>query len=106
MTEHAAIERLRRICLAFAGTREVETWGVPTFRVDSKIFAIVEMEPDRTGVWIKTPRSVHAMLIAGDPDRFYPPPYLTRHGWRVRLTGKNWRICWRMRTPVCFRSVV
>ncbi len=71
------LDRLRAICLALPEAEERETWSIPTFRVQGKIFA---MSNDPLSVWCKAPRGVQTILIQAAPDRFFVPPYIGRHG--------------------------
>lgn len=88
----SAVARLRRICLALPEAREVETWGHPTFRVNDKIFAGCGTGYDADGrltMSCKAPPGEAAALIAGDPARFFKPPYVGNCGWvGVHLDGK------------------
>ena len=76
-----ALDRLRGLCLALPGAAEQTTWGVPTFRINSKIFALVDPVAGRDGVWVKAPPGAQAILIAAAPERFFRPPYLGHKGW-------------------------
>ena len=76
------LDRLREICLALPEAAEKETWGIPTFRVREKIFA---MGFD-AAVWCKAPDGVQAILVGASSERFFAPPYVGRRGWiGVRL---------------------
>ena len=72
-----SLDRLRGICLALPQATEKETWGIPTFRVKDKIFA---MGFD-AAVWCKAPDGVQAILVGAAPARFFVPPYVGRRGW-------------------------
>lgn len=74
---------LRAIALALPEACEVEQWATPTFRVASKMFAVVDARP---GVWLKAAPGSQAHLVEADPKVFYVPPYLGGRGWvGVRL---------------------
>jgi hypothetical protein len=80
------IEELRRICLALPEATEVETWGDPTFRVRSKIFAMHKGGDGRSSFWCKAPLGAQQVLVSAAPERFFVPPYVGHHGWiGVRL---------------------
>jgi hypothetical protein len=70
---------VRRFALALPVAEERETWGTPTFRVHSKIFAMFA-EGGRE-VWIKSSHDEQRALVAMDPDTFFPPPYVGPSGW-------------------------
>ena len=74
-----ARERLRKISLALPEAVEVETWGDPTYRVRSKIFAMEKGAG--TEVWMKGAPGVQEALIKSDPERFFVPPYVGNRGW-------------------------
>lgn len=82
----APLTRLRTLCLALPEAHEVEAWGAPTFRVRNKLFAMyaapsVSHRTTRPAVWVKAKPTEQAILIAGDPDRFFSPPYVGKSGW-------------------------
>ena len=74
------VGELRRVCLAFPETAEVEAWGRPTFRAGKKMFAVF------TG----SAEEHYAVIFKPEPDdrpalvvekRFYVPPYFGPGGW-------------------------
>jgi len=80
------IDRVRAIVNRFPEAYEEETWGIPTFRVNKKMFA--------TG-------GIETLSCKADPDErpalatrpwFFEPPYVARHGWiGIRLdTVDDW----------------
>ncbi|CAN5316437.1 MmcQ/YjbR family DNA-binding protein [soil metagenome] len=79
--ETKSLPRLRAICLALPEAEERETWETPTFRVRSKIFAMVSARDGRLAVWCKAPPGSQRVLIGADPDRFFAPPYVGPKGW-------------------------
>jgi hypothetical protein len=91
------IERLRRICLALPEATEQEAWGEPTWRVKGKMFAQLDDHhhgSPHCSLWL--PQSIEAQeaLIAGDPERFFRPPYVGHKGWVAVVldTGPDWAI--------------
>lgn len=61
---------------------EVETWDRPTFRVRNKIFAMPrERNGVRPSIWCKAAPGIQSLLVAGDPETFYVPPYVGPKGW-------------------------
>ena len=104
----AAIERLRKICLALPGADEKPFGGhtAPCWRVQDKLF--VTTAEDTTWMSCKGGPGVQQALIASDPERFFIPRYTGKNGWvGVRLDGKpNWdeiaelvEASWRMTAP-------
>jgi len=109
----AAVERLRRICLALPETAEVEAWGEPTFRVKGKIFAMhatsgTHHSPERPAVWILSVSVEQDFVVRARPDRYFKPPYVGPSGWIGAWLDQNppWneieellRDGWRRRAP-------
>ena len=72
----------REVCLGFPDATEQETWDTPTFRVRSKIFAILgwDDEAERCTLVMKAPPGEQEILVAtGDP--FFVPSYVGKSGW-------------------------
>jgi hypothetical protein len=87
------LARVREICLALPEATELETWGAPTFRVRSKIFAMPRTGDGRASLWCKGPPGVQQILVGADPDLFFVPPYVGHNGWigiRLDLEGTDW----------------
>lgn len=81
--------RLRAICLALPEASEQETWGDPTFRVRTKIFAMTKEGDGRLSLWCKARPGVQTILVGADPKVFFVPPYVGHKGWiGVRLDGE------------------
>ncbi|MEO7083707.1 MAG: MmcQ/YjbR family DNA-binding protein [Gemmatimonadaceae bacterium] len=81
-----AVERLREICLALPEVTEVETWGEPTFRVRTKIFAMHSSASShhgkgREGVWIAAHTTTQDLVLRAKPDLYFSPPYVGPSGW-------------------------
>ena len=71
--ERAAVERLRKICLALPGATEKKAWGEPTWRA-GKIFAQMDTHhhgADHLAVWLPARPGVQEALVAEDPERFF-----------------------------------
>jgi hypothetical protein len=75
------IDRLRRIVATLPEATEQETWGHPTFRIGKKMFAGAGEHDGRPSMSCKAAPGVQRSLIGAQPDRFYVPPYVGRHGW-------------------------
>jgi hypothetical protein len=81
-----ALTNLRRLCLAFPESHEVEAWGEPTFRVRNKLFAMYASPNTHHGngrpaVWCKAGPGNQGLMVRGAPDRFFVPPYVGPGGW-------------------------
>ncbi len=83
-----ALKRVRKICLGLPEAIEKEAWGRPTFRV-KKMFAMYVDDhhgDERLALWVKSTHEVQDVLVEGDPERFFVPPYTGPNGWvGVRL---------------------
>ena len=84
------LDAVREICLALPDTSERPSHGAPTFFVRGKrSFATVwdnHRGDGRYALICAAPAGMQAMLVDGDPERFYVPPYVGHRGWiGVRL---------------------
>jgi hypothetical protein len=93
------LARLRKVCLSFPESHEVEAWGEPTFRVKNKLFAMYAAEGNhhgsgRSGVWIKSAHVTQDMLVRAEPSRYFVPPYVGKGGWVGAFLDKkpDWEI--------------
>jgi hypothetical protein len=82
-----ALERIRAICLGFAGVEEAELQARPLFRVGRRRFAIFNgaTSPARPR-WNSSGRSLHFLADPLDLDalvqnRFAPSPHHGHRGW-------------------------
>lgn len=86
MTE---LDRLRKLCLALPETTERLSHGEPTWFVrDKKTFVMFadHHHDDRLAFWCAAPPGAQEALLAGQPDRYFHPPYVGHRGWLgVRL---------------------
>lgn len=73
------LPRIRKIALALPEAEEIETWGHPTFRVASKIFAGFGDDDGRPSLGIKVGKPAMELFLK-DP-RFIRAPYVGQHGW-------------------------
>ena len=96
---HAALERLREMCLALPEATEKPFGGhtAPTWRVRDKIFAVTggeEHDSEDPALWCKAPPGAQEVLVGGDPERYFVPPYVGHNGWvGVRLDGSvDWEL--------------
>jgi len=77
----AAMERLRKICLALPEAEEKPFGGhtAPAFRVRDKLFVMTS--EDGTAMNCKGAPGVQQALVASAPDRFFVPKYTGKDGW-------------------------
>ena len=78
--------RLRKVCLALPEAHEVEAWGEPTFRIRNKLFAMYAHAENHHGggqaaVWCKAAPGNQALMVRGEPGRYFVPPYVGPSGW-------------------------
>jgi len=92
----AALERIRRLCLALPETSERPSHGAPSFFVrEKKCFLMVLDDHHRDGIfgiWCAAPPGNQELLIAADPARFFRPPYVGHRGWlglRLDCAGRG-----------------
>jgi predicted DNA-binding protein (MmcQ/YjbR family) len=84
--QKSPLDQLRAICLALPEAHEVEAWGEPTFRVKNKLFAMfaswdTHHGAGRPSVWLKSTHVNQDLLVRGEPERFFVPPYVGPSGW-------------------------
>ncbi len=90
MTKRQALAAVREICLGLPETTERLSHGAPTFFIrEKRSFATVwdnHHGDGRFALICAAPEGLQAALVAGDPERFYVPPYVGHRGWiGVRL---------------------
>src|SRR5271170_788181 len=87
-----AYQRVRGICLGFAGAEEKLSHGMPSFHVRGKMFLMFVDDhhaDGRLAVWCKaaledafeTAFVTQKKLVASNPARFFVPPYVGVKGW-------------------------
>jgi hypothetical protein len=87
------LTNLRKLCLAFPESHEVEAWGEPTFRVRNKLFAMFASPSTHHGngrpaVWCKAGPGNQGLMVRAAPDRFFVPP-LRRAKWLDRGVARS-----------------
>jgi len=93
----AAVERLRRICLALPEAIEKPSHGEPTwFAGRGKVFAMLDDDHHGSGhlaVYLPLPFGAQEALVSAAPERYFRPPYVGGRGWvGVVLDGRpDWR---------------
>jgi hypothetical protein len=85
-----SLERLREICLVLPETSERPSHGAPTFFVREKrafLMLVTDHHGDgRFAIWCAAPPGMQQVLVEGDPEHFFVPPYVGHRGWLgVRL---------------------
>ena len=87
----AAIERVRRICLALPDASEKISHGEPTWFAAGRVFAMLDNHhhaADRLAVWCPAPDGAQRDLVGSDASNFFIPPYVGKGGWiGVRIDG-------------------
>jgi hypothetical protein len=90
------IGELRKLCLALPETSERLSHGAPTFFIRQKrsfLMVLTNHHGDgRFAIWCAAPEGMQKMLVDGDPERFFVPPYVGHRGWLgLRLDrGIHW----------------
>jgi len=91
------LDRMRGICLAFPEVTERMSHGQPTWFVRGKATFVTLMEyghhdNEFPHFWCAAPPGAQAELVAGEPEKFFRPPYVGGRGWLgVRLDrGVGW----------------
>ena len=79
------LARIRELCLALPETSERPSHGAPTFFVRGKRSFLMVLDDHhgdgRFAIWCAAPDGVQGMLVAGDGERFFVPPYVGHRGW-------------------------
>lgn len=71
---------VRRICLAFPESAEVEAWGRPSFRAGKKMFAFFQSIGDDHNALLVKPDPMERPALLAD-KRFFVPRYFGVGGW-------------------------
>ena len=93
MTTADLAEQMRAICLALPEVTERLSHGAPTWFVrDKKSFVTLWADGHHDDhfphLWCAGLPGAQQELTAGEPDRFFRPPYVGGRGWiGVRLDG-------------------
>jgi predicted DNA-binding protein (MmcQ/YjbR family) len=91
ISEGAVLKKLRAICLRLPAATEGVTFGHPTFRIDGKMFAVLEEYKGELGICVKVGTLLQGVFL--DDARFFRTPYIGKHGWvtlRVHAARLNW----------------
>jgi hypothetical protein len=83
------LAELRQLCLALPQTTERLSHGEPTWFVHGKTVFVTYADhhhDDRLAFWCAAPPGAQEVLVSGQPDRYFVPPYVGHRGWLgVRL---------------------
>jgi hypothetical protein len=90
------LAKLRAIALSLPGTTESWNHGRPCFTVRNKTFVMFLQDhhgDGRVALWCKAPPGAQAVIVEGDPESYFVPPYVGRSGWiGARLDRRpDWR---------------
>ena len=91
LSQDAILKRLRKICLRFPAATEGITFGHPTFRVEKKMFALLEEYKGELGICLKVGTLLQGVFL--DDPRFFRTLYIGKHGWvtlRVHAAPLDW----------------
>jgi predicted DNA-binding protein (MmcQ/YjbR family) len=92
LSEDAILKRLRKICLRLPRATEGITFGHATFRIEQKMFAVLEEYKGELGICIKVGTLLQGVFL--DDPRFFRTPYIGKHGWvtlRVYAAPLDWK---------------
>jgi predicted DNA-binding protein (MmcQ/YjbR family) len=91
LSQDAVLKRLRKICLRLPAATEGIAFGHPTFRVERKLFAVLEEYKGELGICLKVGTLLQGVFL--DDPRFFRTPYIGKHGWvtlRVHAAPLDW----------------
>jgi hypothetical protein len=92
VTRSEPVEQVvRDVCLSFPGATERLSHGAPAFFAGKQFVALwVGGHHDNQfpHLWCAAPPGAQEGFIAGDPERYFRPPYVGSRGWLgMRLDG-------------------
>ena len=91
LSEAQILERLRKICIGLPGVAEGTTFGHPTFRVNGRMFCVLEEYKGELGICVKVEKELQGIFL--NDSRFSRTPYIGKHGW-VTLKAYAARLNW------------
>jgi hypothetical protein len=85
-----ALERVRALCLALPEATERPSHGSPAWFVrDKRCFVMFTDDhhgDGRLALWCAAPEGMQHVLVDGNPEAYFVPPYVGHRGWLgVRL---------------------
>jgi len=78
------LEGVREICLALPETNERTSHGEPAWFIqDKKLFVMYanHHHDDRLAFWCAAPSGAQEVMVAGEPEKYFRPPYVGHRGW-------------------------
>jgi hypothetical protein len=81
MSRAAIGDRLRAICLALPEAREEPMKRGPSYRIETRIFAVERPWGACSALWCKFPGGTREFIIDSNPAQFFIPPYFGAKGW-------------------------
>jgi hypothetical protein len=90
------LAHLRKLCLELPEVEERPSHGAPAFFVRGKrpfVMVLQDHHGDgRFAIWCAAGEGVQQMLVDGNPEQYFVPPYVGHRGWLgVRLDrGLEW----------------
>jgi hypothetical protein len=78
------LARVRAICLSFPDVTERLSHGEPAWFVRGKKMFVTYADhhhDDRLALWCAAPVGEQEAIVAGDPGRYFVPPYVGGRGW-------------------------
>src|SRR5215207_3363668 len=90
------LERVRDICLGLPEVTERLSHGSPTWFIRDKKTFVMYLDDHhgdgRLALWLAAPEGMQAVLVAGEPEHYFVPPYVGHRGWvGVHLNrGLDW----------------
>ena len=91
LSEGQILERLRTICIGLCDVAEGTTFGHPTFRVNGRMFCVLEEYKGELGICVKVEKELQGIFL--NDSRFFRTPYIGKHGW-VTLKVYAARLSW------------
>jgi predicted DNA-binding protein (MmcQ/YjbR family) len=91
LSEKAVLKKLRTICLRLPAATEGVSFGHATFRIQGKMFAVLEEYKGELGVCLKVGTLLQGIFL--EDSRFFRTPYIGKHGWvtlRVYAAPLDW----------------
>ena len=74
-------DRLRAIGLALPEAREEQMKRGPSYRIETRIFAVERPWREGIALWCKVPDGSREFILDSNPARFFVPPYFGAKGW-------------------------
>lgn len=75
------LEKIRKICMAYPESVEVDQFGHPWFKAGKRPFVVFGHQQADPQIAFATPKADQSALIEMAPDLFFPTPYMHQHGW-------------------------